>query len=76
MVIEADHVSKSFGDRLLVEDLNFNLPKGGIVGVIGANGAGKTTLFNMMAGREPVRQVKCAWVQPLSPLTLTKAVML
>jgi len=54
LVIEADHVSKSFGDRLLVENLNFNLPKGGIVGVIGANGAGKTTLFNMMAGREPV----------------------
>ncbi|MCU7837642.1 MAG: energy-dependent translational throttle protein EttA [gamma proteobacterium symbiont of Taylorina sp.] len=54
LVIEADHVSKSFGGRLLVENLNFNLPKGGIVGVIGANGAGKTTLFNMMAGREPV----------------------
>jgi len=54
LVIEADHVSKNFGDRLLVENLNFNLPKGGIVGVIGANGAGKTTLFNMMAGREPV----------------------
>ncbi len=54
LVIEADHVSKSFGDRLLIENLNFNLPKGGIVGVIGANGAGKTTLFNMMAGREPV----------------------
>jgi len=54
LVIEADQVSKSFGDRLLVENLNFNLPKGGIVGVIGANGAGKTTLFNMMAGHEPV----------------------
>ncbi len=56
LVIEADHVSKSFGDRLLVENLNFNLPKGGIVGVIGANGAGKTTLFNMIAGREPVSE--------------------
>jgi len=54
LVIEAEHVSKSFGDRLLIEDLNFSLPKGGIVGVIGANGAGKTTLFNMLAGREPV----------------------
>jgi len=54
LVIEADQVSKSFGDRLLVENLNFSFPKGGIVGVIGANGAGKTTLFNMMAGREPV----------------------
>jgi len=54
LVIEAEHVSKSFGDRLLIEDLNFSFPKGGIVGVIGANGAGKTTLFNMLAGREPV----------------------
>ena len=54
LVIEAQNVSKSFGERVLVENLNFNLPKGGIVGVIGANGAGKTTLFNMMAGREPV----------------------
>jgi len=54
LVIEAEHVSKSFDDRLLIEDLNFSFPKGGIVGVIGANGAGKTTLFNMLAGREPV----------------------
>ncbi|NNF52752.1 MAG: ATP-binding cassette domain-containing protein, partial [Gammaproteobacteria bacterium] len=52
MVIEAKHVQKGFGDRLLVEDLNFNLPKGGIVGVIGPNGAGKTTLFRMITGEE------------------------
>ncbi|MDH5694895.1 MAG: energy-dependent translational throttle protein EttA, partial [Gammaproteobacteria bacterium] len=52
LVIEASHISKSFGDRLLVEDLNFNLPKGGIVGIIGANGAGKTTLFRMLVGQE------------------------
>ena len=49
-----DQKGARFGNRLLVENLNFNLPKGGIVGVIGANGAGKTTLFNIMAGREPV----------------------
>jgi ATP-binding cassette ChvD family protein len=47
-VIEADHVSKAFGDKLLFEDLNFSLPPAGIVGVIGPNGAGKTTLFRMI----------------------------
>jgi sulfate-transporting ATPase len=47
-VIEFDHVSKGFGDRLLVDDLSFSLPRAGIVGVIGANGAGKTTLFRMI----------------------------
>ena len=52
LVIEANHVRKGFGDRLLVDDLNFNLPRGGIVGVIGPNGAGKTTLFRMMTGEE------------------------
>jgi ATP-binding cassette ChvD family protein len=51
-VIEAIHVSKSFGDKVLFEDLNFNLPQGGIVGVIGPNGAGKTTLFRMILGTE------------------------
>jgi sulfate-transporting ATPase len=50
VVVEAEHLSKGFGDRLLVEDLSFSLPPGGIVGVIGANGAGKTTLFRMIAG--------------------------
>jgi ATPase subunit of ABC transporter with duplicated ATPase domains len=51
-VIEADHLSKGFGDRLLIDDLSFKLPPGGIVGVIGANGAGKTTLFRMITGQE------------------------
>ncbi|PCJ48714.1 MAG: energy-dependent translational throttle protein EttA [Gammaproteobacteria bacterium] len=51
-VIEAISLSKSFEDRLLYDDLNFRLPKGGIVGIIGPNGAGKTTLFNMITGDE------------------------
>jgi ATP-binding cassette ChvD family protein len=51
-VVEAEHVRKGFGDRLLFDDLSFNLPPGGIVGVIGANGAGKTTMFRMIAGQE------------------------
>ncbi|MGB8489574.1 MAG: energy-dependent translational throttle protein EttA, partial [Bacteroidales bacterium] len=51
-VIRAEHVAKSFGDKLLFEDLDFNLPPNGIVGVIGANGAGKTTLFRMIMGQE------------------------
>ena len=52
VVIEAEHVNKAFDERLLIEDMHFRLPPGGIVGVIGANGAGKTTLFNMIIGRE------------------------
>jgi energy-dependent translational throttle protein EttA len=52
VVIEAQGVSKAFGDKLLFEDLSFNLPKAGIVGVIGPNGAGKTTLFKMILGLE------------------------
>ena len=52
VVIEAEGVSKGFGDRLLIEDLTFSLPPGGIVGVIGPNGAGKTTLFRMITGQE------------------------
>ncbi|WP_455201098.1 energy-dependent translational throttle protein EttA [Kaarinaea lacus] len=52
LVIEANHLKKGFGDRLLVEDLSFNLPRGGIVGVIGPNGAGKTTLFRMLTDKE------------------------
>jgi energy-dependent translational throttle protein EttA len=52
VVVEADGVSKGFGDRLLVEDMTFSLPPGGIVGVIGPNGAGKTTLFRMISGEE------------------------
>jgi ATP-binding cassette ChvD family protein len=52
VVVEADGVSKAFGDKLLFEDLSFTLPPGGIVGVIGPNGAGKTTLFRMVTGQE------------------------
>ncbi|MDD2600421.1 MAG: energy-dependent translational throttle protein EttA [Kiritimatiellae bacterium] len=50
LVVKADKVSMGFGDRLLFEDLNFDLPRGGIVGVIGGNGAGKTTLFKLITG--------------------------
>jgi ATP-binding cassette ChvD family protein len=52
LVIEADGIEKGFGDRLLIGDLSFKLPPGGIVGVIGPNGAGKTTLFRMIVGEE------------------------
>ncbi|MCZ2982493.1 ATP-binding cassette domain-containing protein, partial [Acinetobacter baumannii] len=51
-VIKFEHLNKAFGDRLLIEDLSFKLPPGGIVGVIGPNGAGKTTLFRMIIGQE------------------------
>ena len=51
-VIDFDHLSKGFGDKLLIDDLTFKLPPGGIVGVIGPNGAGKTTLFRMITGQE------------------------
>jgi sulfate-transporting ATPase len=52
LVVRAEGVRKGYGDNLLMEDLNFDLPKGGLVGVIGANGAGKTTLFRMIVGQE------------------------
>jgi ATP-binding cassette ChvD family protein len=52
IVVEARHLKKGYGDNLLMEDLNFTLPRGGIVGVIGPNGAGKTTLFRMITGQE------------------------
>jgi energy-dependent translational throttle protein EttA len=52
LVIEAKDISKRYGDKVLYENLSFNLPKGGIVGVIGANGAGKTTLFRILTGEE------------------------
>ncbi len=52
VVIEVKNLSKGYGDRLLIEDLTFNLPPAGIVGIIGANGAGKTTLFRMITGQE------------------------
>src|SRR6185436_7187897 len=52
LVVEARHLKKGYGDNLLIDDLNFTLPRGGIVGVIGPNGAGKTTLFRMITGQE------------------------
>jgi ATP-binding cassette ChvD family protein len=69
-VVVAKNLSKGFGDRLLFENLNFSLPRGGIVGIIGPNGAGKTTLFRMIAGLEKPdggelvvgKTVKIAWV--------------
>ena len=52
LVITAENVKKSFGENILMEDVNFRLPPGGIVGIIGPNGAGKTTLFRMITGQE------------------------
>ena len=52
VVVKADKLRKGYGDRMLIENLSFNLPRGGLVGVIGANGAGKTTLFRMIMGQE------------------------
>jgi ATP-binding cassette ChvD family protein len=52
LVVEVQHLRKAYGERLLIEDLSFSLPRGGIVGIIGPNGAGKTTLFRMLTGAE------------------------
>ena len=52
LVVETEQLTKGYGDRLLVEDLSFSLPRGGIVGIVGPNGAGKTTLFRMLVGQE------------------------
>ncbi|MEW6649176.1 MAG: energy-dependent translational throttle protein EttA [Chloroflexota bacterium] len=52
LVVEAERVSKAYGDRVLIEDMSFSLPPGGIIGVIGANGAGKTTLLRLITGQE------------------------
>ena len=52
VVVQAENLNKGFGDRLLIDNLSFNLPRGGIVGIIGPNGAGKTTLFRMITGQE------------------------
>lgn len=81
-VIEAEAVSKVFGDRVLYENLNFRLPPGGIVGIIGPNGAGKTTLFKMIAGQETATSgsitlgetVKLAYVDQGRELDPTKTI--
>ena len=62
-VIEAQHVAKAFGDKLLFDDLNFMLPPNGIVGIIGPNGAGKTTLFKMIMGMRRWIRVPSKWVK-------------
>ena len=82
LVVEADQVSKGYEDRLLVEDMNFKLPPGGIVGVIGANGAGKTTLFKMITGEEEPNSgsfttgetVKLGYVDQKRPLDPNKSI--
>lgn len=82
LVIEANRVSKSYGDRLLVEDMEFSLPPGGIIGVIGPNGAGKTTLFKMIIGLEKpdagtIRlgdTVKLGYVDQNRPLSPDKSI--
>jgi ATP-binding cassette ChvD family protein len=82
VVIEADNVSKAYGDRLLIEGMSFRLPPGGIIGVIGPNGAGKTTLFRMITGQEqPDRgtirigeTVRLAYVDQNRPLDPNKTI--
>lgn len=61
LVLEAKNIRKGFGDRLLIEDLSFRLPRGGIVGIIGANGAGKTTLFQMLSGQQKPDSGALTW---------------
>jgi ATP-binding cassette ChvD family protein len=82
VAIEAHHVAKAYGDTVLCEDMNFVLPHGGIIGVIGANGAGKTTLFRMITGQEKPdsgdfkigETVKLAYVDQSRPLDPAKTI--
>ncbi len=72
LVVEADAVAKGYGDNLLVEDLTFNLPPGGIVGVIGPNGAGKTTLFRMITATSSPTRARSGSVRPSTSPTSTR----
>jgi len=82
VVVEADAVRKAFGDNLLIDDMSFRLPPGGIVGIIGPNGAGKTTLFRMIVGEEKPdagamrlgETVKLAYVDQNRPLDPDKTI--
>lgn len=65
-VLEVSHLRKSYGDRVLIDDLSFSVPKGAIVGIIGPNGAGKSTLFRMMSGQE---QPDSGTITPVKPLS-------
>lgn len=67
VVVRAEGVRKAFGDKLLMDDLNFDLPRGGIVGIIGPNGAGKTTLFRMIIGQESVDEGNLIVGQSVEP---------
>src|ERR1043166_9155594 len=82
VVVEADGVRKAFGEKLLIDDMEFRLPPGGIVGIIGPNGAGKTTLFRMIVGQETPdagtlrlgETVKIAYVDQNRPLDPNKTI--
>jgi sulfate-transporting ATPase len=77
LVVEAEGVSKAFGDRLLIEALDFRLPPGGIVGIIGPNGAGKTTLFRMMTGaRRPIPGISASATRCGSAMSTSRATTL
>lgn len=65
-VLEVSHLRKSYGDRVLIDDLSFSVPKGAIVGIIGPNGAGKSTLFRMMSGQNSLIPAPSPLVKPLS----------
>ncbi len=73
-VLEVEHLHKQFGDRVLIGDLSFSLPRNGIVGVIGPNGVGKSTLFKMIVGKEPVSGGTLVWAKPYRFPTLTRIV--
>lgn len=60
-VLEVSHLRKSYGDRVLIDDLSFSVPKGAIVGIIGPNGAGKSTLFRMMSGQNSLIPAPSPW---------------